>query len=107
MLKKENRLSKRKDFEEIRKKGTVRQSPSFGLASLKKDDGERKIGFIISKKISKKAVERNRIKRLLAEIVRKNMEKIEKGSRMVFLVKQKILGKSQKELEEEFKKNGK
>ena len=104
MLKKINRLSKRSEFDEVKKTGKLKQYPLFGWLFLKKGDKEKKFGFIISKKISKKAVDRNRIKRLMAEILRKNLDKFEEGTRGIFLVKKSMLGVEMKELEVEVKK---
>lgn len=48
---------------------------------------EPKIGTIISSKISKKAVVRNRIKRAVYDSVRKFLEEVPKESILVFLAK--------------------
>lgn len=101
MLKRENRITRRKDFEEVKKKGRIYHSPLFGVLVLKTGDKTKEFGIVISKKISKKAVERNKVKRLLAEGIRKNLGKINEGYRMVFLVKATILGKKSEEIEEE------
>ena len=89
---------------EIKTKGVINYSPIFGWLSLKKDDDFKKFGFVISKKISKRAVDRNKIKRRLAESIRKNLDSFEKGIRIVFLVKRDVLNKNIKEIEEEVKK---
>jgi len=100
VLKKQDRLTKKKDFEEVRVKGSMIQSPLFGLNYLiGKDD--KKFGFIVSKKISKRAVDRNRIRRLLAESVRINIDKIGINIWGVFLAKKSLLGKKFGEVEEE------
>ena len=99
MLKKINRISKKAEFGEVKEKGLMVNTPLFGFRWIKKEDDEKKFGFIISKKISKRAVDRNRIKRLLAEVVRKNLDKFEKGMRGIFLVKKEILGKGLIEIE--------
>jgi ribonuclease P protein component len=101
VLKRENRIRLKKEFLEIKEKGIISYSPFFGFVFLKKNDVLKKIGFIISKKISKKAVDRNKIKRRLAEIMRKKLDKVEIGSRIVFLAKKEILGKKIEELEKE------
>lgn len=102
MLKKQNRLSKRSDFLKLKKEGAVKQSPFFGFLYLKNEEIDKpKFGFIISKKISKRAVDRNRIKRILCEVI---MTKIDFGSKKIeaiFLVKQSILKVNRKELEKE------
>lgn len=101
MLKRENRITKRKDFEEVKKKGRIYHFPIFGVLVLKTESKTKEFGLVISKKISKKAVERNKVKRLLAEAIRRNLNKINEGYRMVFLVKPTILGKKSEEIEEE------
>ena len=63
------------------------------------DSVGKKFGAIISKKISKKAVERNQIRRRLMEAVRLNMDIFPKGFRGIFLVKKNILGKKEGEIE--------
>jgi ribonuclease P protein component len=104
VLKKINRICSRKEFSEIKKKGKLLGSSSFGVLILKKEDKEKKFGFIISKKISKRAVDRNKIKRRMAEVIRKNLEKFEDGTRMIFLTKKEILNKKIIEIENEIKK---
>lgn len=101
MLKRENRIRKRKDFEEVKGKGRMYYSPIFGVLVLKTGDKVKEFGLVISKKISKKAVERNKIKRLLAEAIRRNLDEISEGCRMVFLVKPSILGEKPEEIESE------
>ena len=103
MLKRINRITSKKEFGEIKRLRVVKQYPYFGLISFKTplsvEDGHlpltgeinKKFGFIISKKISKKAVVRNKIKRLIAEEVRKNLDKFENGFRGIFLIKKGII----------------
>jgi len=91
MLKRINRITSKKEFEEVKNKGVIRQYPYFGLIGHIGPVGPIKFGFIISKKISKKAVVRNKIKRLIAEEVRANLDKFETGFRGVFLIKKNII----------------
>ena len=98
MLKKINRISKKSEFQEVKEKGEMISTPLFGLVWIKKE-GEKAFGSIISKKISKKAVERNQIRRRLMEAVRLNMDIFPEGFRGIFLVKKTILEKSEMEIE--------
>jgi len=105
VLKKINRISKKKDFEEVRNKGRLYYSPFWGCLVLKTEGKEKQFGIVVSKKISKRAVVRNKVKRLLSEAIRRNMENLgDKGYKGVFLVKQAIVGKSLEEIEAEIKK---
>jgi len=104
VLKKINRIGNKKDFLEVKNRGVMKYSPIFGLLILKKDDDLKKFGFIISKKISKRAVDRNKIKRYLSEGVKRNLENIKTGTRGVFLVKREILNKKLEEIVVEVEK---
>ena len=104
MLKRENRIRLKREFAEVKNKGRVLYSPLFGFLTYKENDDQKKIGFIVSKKISKRAVDRNRIRRILSEIVRKNLERFENGTRIIFLTKKEILGKKYDEVEKEVEK---
>lgn len=104
VLKRENRIRLKKEFAETRNKGRVLYSPLFGFLTHKENNDQKKFGFIVSKKISKRAVDRNRIRRLLSTVVQKHLEKFEKGIRIIFLTKKEILGKSLIEIEKEVEK---
>ena len=79
MLPKENRLKKNKDFERIYKKGKGFKGEFLFLKIIENNLDLTRIGFVASKKVSKKAVIRNRIKRILREIVRKKLPEMKKG----------------------------
>ena len=105
MLKKDERISKRKELEEIKAAGEMISTPLFGLVWKKgKESKMKKFVAIVSKRISKKAVERNQIRRRLMEAVRKNKGIFPEGFRGIFLVKKNILGKKSGEIEECLKK---
>jgi len=95
MLKKINRGLTRKDFENSREVGRMYQSPLFGV-SVMKNEGVSQIGFVISKKISKRAVDRNRIKRLLCEAMK---DKLPEGLKVIVLVRKNILEASLEDIE--------
>ncbi len=71
---------------------------------LDKKDKDLKFGTIISKKISKKAVERNKIKRRLMEVLGRNLEKFDEGKRILFLAKKEVLDIKPEGIEKELKK---
>lgn len=78
------------------------KTPLFGFLYL--DSEESKVGWIISKKISKRAVDRNKIKRLLSEAVRKNWDEWQAKKKMgMFLVKGAILNQGLDEIEKNWK----
>ena len=94
MLPKTNRLQKQ-DFDNVREKGFVVNGNLFGLAIYKRNNSNPpRFGFIVSKKISSKAVERNRIKRILRQSLFSLLSKFKNGYDVVFLAKKAILEKS-------------
>lgn len=110
MLPKPHRLSDKKDFQEVLRRGKMHHSTSFGMASLKYE-GPVKIGIIISNKISKSAVERNRIKRVVRAVARDYLKKRTLGCKLVFLAKKPSSGAESSlisnDVEELLKKNEK
>lgn len=87
MLPSKNRLLEAKDFEAISRNGSFF---SFGEVFLKikgNNNQETRVGFSVGIKFSPKAVERNRVKRQLREIFRKNIEKIAKGKDIMVSLK--------------------
>ncbi len=71
MFLKLNRIVKQKEFEKIFKKGKGKYSKSLGIKYLKNDFGFNRFAVIVSTKISKKATERNKIKRRIRSILKK------------------------------------
>ena len=98
MLQKQYRLKKRIAFS-----ATYRTGKSFHKGGVtvfcgkEKKEGETKIGFVVSKKIHKRAVKRNRIKRLMREAVRlyiKNSAEFDtKYMSLIFVASSRLLEK--------------
>lgn len=92
MLGKKNRLTDAKDFKTVQKEGKVFQFSSFGISLLNRNDGNpTRVGFIVSTKIAKDAVDRNRFKRAMSESVRTSLSSLKEGFDIVFLAKQSIV----------------
>lgn len=132
MLPKQYRLQDYQEVEKVKKEGKLYQTPLFGLLVLSRAEGlvlntSAKLGvnpverlssrfsfprfaFIISTKISKKATQRNRAKRVLSEAVRGLLPKLKFSFDAVFLGKKSLIGKSfseiQAEVEKVFRKSG-
>ena len=93
MLKKQYRIRKQKEFENVFNKGRYVSEWFLTLKFVSNDLGFSRFGFIISNKVSKKAVERNRAKRLLRESIRLFQNKIKPQIDFVFIAKKEIIGK--------------
>ena len=75
-LNKKNRLKKKKDFESVFKKGKAVKGNFLFAKYLKNDLDCSRFAFIVSSKVSKKAVVRNRIRRVLSDISRTRLKEI-------------------------------
>ena len=90
-----NRLKKRSDFQTVYRKGISRSSRHLILRAFAiennsicdSDSLATKIGISISRKVSKKAVERNRIKRRIRAVFRCLLPKISSSWLIVIIVK--------------------
>jgi ribonuclease P protein component len=69
-LKRAFRLRKSSEFLQVRQQGHSIASRLLILAYRANTADITRIGFVVSKKVSKRAVERNHLKRLLSEVVR-------------------------------------
>lgn len=94
----------RKNFELVLKEGKTFFSKNLVLKILPVEADEIKFGFIVSKKISKKATKRNKIKRWLREIVRREIENLKGRFWGILLPKKGILETDFWKLKEEVKK---
>ena len=110
MLPSENRLRLQKDFKYIFKKGRTVNSSALLIKTVKKQAPKNRFGIIISNKISKKAVERNKIRRRIKSWINKNQTKIKKGFDIIIITKKSIVDYSYLETEQDllkiFKKAG-
>lgn len=101
MLAKENRLKKQKEFDGVFKKGRGLRSDSLFLKFVKNETGKTKIAFVVSKKVSNKAVDRNKIKRRLREAVRE--VGFNQGFDIIIIAQPQALEKDFKGIREEIK----
>jgi len=64
-----NRLKNKKDFDAVFKKGKALNGSFLFIKSLPSSLGYPRFGFIVSAKFAAKAVLRNKVRRLLAEVI--------------------------------------
>ncbi len=108
MLPKINRLDK-KTFDFIFKNGRNYHSDSLYLKKyLLPESKENHFAAVVSKKVSKKAVERNKIRRQIFGILREKFSNIEKPFGFIFFIKkQNSFSEYEKELNFLIKKSSK
>jgi ribonuclease P protein component len=105
MLTKINRIKKKKDFETIFKNGSNFKAPFLVFKIFKNDLGYSRFGFVVSQKVSKKAVVRNKVRRRITEIIKSNFDQIKKGIDVVTICLPGIEKKDFPELKEIVIKN--
>ena len=74
MLPKANRLNQKKDFDLVFKKGKSLRSGFLLVKVLKNSLPTTRLGFIVSKKVSNKAVVRNKVRRRLGAAVLESLK---------------------------------
>jgi ribonuclease P protein component len=95
-------LRNKKDFDQVFKAGQSFYCPILGLKAFKNNLGYNRFGIMVGLKVSKKAVVRNKIKRQIREILRKNVVDGKSGYDFVVIILAKIIEKSRQEIEESF-----
>src|SRR4030042_2948345 len=103
MLPKAYHLPLKTELKRLKKDGQMFQAKFFGLLLLKSDSLKNisRFAVIVSNKIDKKAVKRNKIRRLIAEALWSLHSEIKNGAEGVFLVKKTIANASLKEIKNE------
>ena len=98
-LNKQNQLTKDKEFDNVFKKGRSSYDFMMGVKSVLTDLPDSRFGILVSTKISKKAVDRNRIKRRIREVIGLKLDKIKPGYDIVIITLPPILKKEYQEIE--------
>ncbi len=83
MLAKNHRLSKNSEIKKVLSKGRAFFNPFFTLKYLKTHENQVKFTVVVSTKVSKLAVKRNRIKRLLREKIKTFITTAPSGDYMI------------------------
>ena len=86
MLPKVNRLKKNKEFERVFKKGQSFREGFLILRAVPNNLKNSRFGFIVSSKVSKKAVVRNKIKRWLRVAILSELKKVDKTRELVDII---------------------
>ncbi|WP_456397981.1 ribonuclease P protein component [Desulfurobacterium sp.] len=102
-LHKEERIKKSRDFKYVFESGKSLGGVTLALYFILKSNGKPRAGFIASKRFSKKAVDRNRAKRLMREVFRLNKHRLYPCD-IVFIAKKGIKGASYFDVEKDFLK---
>lgn len=101
MLPAKHRLTKEKDFKRINATSRPFFSSFFRLKYSANGLKLSRLAVVVSTKVSKKAVLRNKLQRQIREVIRLNLAKIKSGNDIIISVSNKALNASYQELEKE------
>jgi len=99
MLKKENRLTKDKEFDNTFKHGRSSYTKVLGMKAIKNSLLVNRFGILVSTKVSPKAVIRNKIKRQIRAIIQDELFLLKKGFDCVIVVFPLILANNYQDTE--------
>jgi len=99
MLKKENRLTKDKEFDNIFKHGRSSYTKTLGIKTVKNNLSVNRFGILVSTKVSPKAVVRNKIKRQIRAIIQDELFLLKVGFDCAIVVFPLILANNYQEIE--------
>lgn len=91
MLKKNQRLTKKQDFTKLATQGRSVFGPFATMRVRPVRENEKRVAFITSTKVFKKAVDRNRVKRRMREVVRGLFTIIPPNVHLLFILKPEAL----------------
>ncbi|RJQ32527.1 MAG: ribonuclease P protein component [Peptococcaceae bacterium] len=94
-----NTLKKRRDFRKTYARGKAVADSDLVIYYASNNLGASRFGFSVSKKVGC-AVERNKVRRILKEICRKNQEKFLTGRDYIIISRPGIVGKNYQKISE-------
>lgn len=83
MLKKNNRLAKSKDIKTAFARGRTFFNPYFSIKYSPSTVSSKRFAIVVANKVFKKAVARNRLKRIIREFLRKNLALFKNGDHII------------------------
>ena len=86
MLNKKYRFHSRGGVRYVYQKGKTVRTPTMSLVFAENTKGFTRVAVVVSKKIMKSAVGRNRIRRRIYEAIRVNFEDVPKNTDYIFVV---------------------
>ena len=91
MLNKKYRFHSRGGVKYVYQKGKTIRKPGISLVFCDNTKGFTRMAVVVSKKVEKSAVRRNRIRRRIYEVLRKNIDLVPKKRDYIFVVYNKKL----------------
>ena len=94
-------LRKKKDFERVFLNSKKKSSSLFLLRFCENKEGFLRVGIIISKKVSKLAVKRNKLRRQIKYYFQKRDKQLKSGYDLILTVSPRIIDKEYKQIEKD------
>jgi len=101
-LRPRERLTSGAEYRRVFRRGARIESALFLLVAAENRQGHHRLGLAAGRRVGS-AVERNRARRLLRESFRKNKQEPPGGLDVVLVAKHEIVGRSQGEVEREYR----
>ena len=101
-FRKNERLLRRTEYLRVQNHGRKLHTDAFLVFALPTGRQRPRVGVTVSKKVGN-AVQRNRVKRLVREVYRRNKANVPERTDVVFVAKQKAAGLTYAAVEEQFK----
>ena len=99
MYKRQYRLTKKNDFANVYKNGRASFDALLGFKAADNNLKQSRFGVVVSKKISKRAVERNLIKRRIRAAIKAKLKEVRPGYDCVIKALPAIIDKKYAEVE--------
>lgn len=103
MLKNEHKIKKQSDFDRLSKKSKAYFGPYCILKIIKNNQAISRFGIIVSNRVSKKAVERNRLKRQYRAMCFLFLSRMLCGYDVLIIIKKQAIGREYSLLEDSLK----
>lgn len=98
------RLKSERDFARLARSRKTGYAKSIGVKVRENQLPHSRFGIVVGLRVSKKAVERNRLKRRLRDIVRTHLPDVAEGYDIMILVQKSALNANFSVLEEDYMK---
>jgi len=89
MLPFKNRLTRKKDHEKVQKFGSFVSAKNVAIKFMENGTRDTRVGIIVGLKYSKKAIERNQVKKEIRSIIQPELKNIKKGLDIVIMARKR------------------
>ncbi|MCA9601365.1 MAG: ribonuclease P protein component [Polyangiales bacterium] len=91
-LRRADRIRRTSEYRAAQRSGARVHTPHFTFVLVPRSGRTPRLGITVSKKVSAKSVQRNRVKRLVREVFRRHRDLVPEGVDLVFVAKASAVG---------------